>query len=190
MHQEDFCQALGYSCSKKYESDGGPGLAKCFALLDEHSTQPASDKRSLLQWTAFNYIIGNCDAHAKNLSMMISRADYRLAPFYDLLSTRAYPALSANFAMRIGKQRRADWVSRTHWERVAEEAGVGAKAVFAACEELGELVPLKAQALSKDFIASHGAEQTLGRILKGIEAAGRGLLGTIKSKAGPDKERT
>jgi len=183
IHQEDFCQALGYSYSNKYEADGGPGLQQCFALLNEHSTQPAPDKRLMLQWTVFNYLIGNCDAHAKNLSMTVSRAEYRLAPFYDLLSTRIYPALSAKFAMRIGKQSRADWVLKPHWELLAEEAGVGAKAVFAICEELGESAPGKAQALAKDLIASCGAEKTLDRIVKNLETISRKMLGILKSQA-------
>ncbi|MDD5627851.1 MAG: type II toxin-antitoxin system HipA family toxin [Elusimicrobia bacterium] len=180
IHQEDFCQALGYSYSKKYESDGGPGLQKCFGLLNEHSTQPALDKGLLLRWTVFNYLIGNCDAHAKNLSMMLNKAEYRLAPFYDLLSTKVYPALSMKFAMRIGKQYRADWMMKTHWERLAEEAGVGTRAVLAICEELGETTPGKAQALARDLIAGFGAETTLNRIVKNIETTSRRMLGIIR----------
>jgi len=87
---------------------------------------------------------------------------------------------------RIGKQYRADWVLKTHWERLVEEAGVGTKAVFAICEELGETAPGKAQALAKDLISSYGAEKIIGRIVKNIETMSRSMLGIIKSQ-GPDK---
>lgn len=180
IHQEDFCQALGYSYSRKYEADGGPGLEKCFALLDGHSTQPAPDKRLLLQWIVFNYLIGNCDAHAKNLSMLMSKEEYRLAPFYDLLSTRIYPALSVKFAMRIGKQYRADWVGKSHWERLAEEAGVGVKAVIAICEDMGVRVPESARGLADRFSAEHGGKEIVARILKTVTAAAQRMLGALR----------
>ena len=76
LHQEDFCQALGYAHGRKYEADGGPGLKACFGLTSEQSTQPALDKMIMLRWVIFNYLIGNCDAHAKNLSMLINREEY------------------------------------------------------------------------------------------------------------------
>ncbi len=38
--------------------------------------------------------IGNCDGHAKNFSLLREGDSLRLAPLYDLVSTRAYPALS------------------------------------------------------------------------------------------------
>ncbi len=33
LPQEDFCQALGHPPSKKYEGDGGPGIAEGMRLL-------------------------------------------------------------------------------------------------------------------------------------------------------------
>jgi len=40
---------------------------------------------------SFNFLIGNTDAHAKNLSLLHSDSGVKLAPFYDLLSTEVYP---------------------------------------------------------------------------------------------------
>ena len=45
----------------------------------------------LISWVIFNYLIGNRDTHAKNLSLTIARDRVKLAPFYDLLSTAIYP---------------------------------------------------------------------------------------------------
>lgn len=180
LHQEDFCQALGYSYGRKYEADGGPGLKECFGLITEHGTQPALDKMTMLRWVVFNFLIGNCDAHAKNLSMLIRREDYRLSPFYDLLSTRAYGQLSPKFAMRIGKQSRADWVLKEHWERLAEEAGVGAKAVLDLCGEMGEKVPELARPLAAAFSSEHGAKETLDKILMNISSLAKKTLKALK----------
>ena len=38
----------------------------------------------------FNYLIGNANAHAKNVSILISDKGCEIAPFYDLLCVRAY----------------------------------------------------------------------------------------------------
>jgi serine/threonine-protein kinase HipA len=38
----------------------------------------------------FNVLVGNSDAHLKNLSFMVSHEGVQLAPFYDLLSIAVY----------------------------------------------------------------------------------------------------
>ena len=182
LHQEDFCQALGCSYGKKYEADGGPGLKACFGLVGEQSTQPALDKMIMLRWVIFNYLIGNCDAHAKNLSMLIKRVDYRLSPLYDLLSTRVYGKLSPKFAMRVGGQYRSDWVLKDNWERLAAEAGVGWNAVLDLCLELGEKAPAEAEPLAASFAAEHGAKETIDKIAKNVSSMSQKLLGSLKPR--------
>lgn len=180
VHQEDFCQALGVGYGRKYEADGGPGLKACFGLVTDHGTQPVVDKMTMLRWVIFNYLIGNCDAHAKNLSMLITRDDYRLSPLYDLLSTRAYGSLSPKFAMRIGGQHRGDWVHKEHWQKLANEAGVGAKAVFDLCAEMGETVPKLAQPAAAAFAAEHGERETLDKIAKNVAAASKKMMEVLR----------
>ena len=70
IHQEDFCQALGYPPHIKYQNEGGPSLAQCFELIREASTTPALDLLTLLDAVTFNFIIGNNDAHGKNFSFL------------------------------------------------------------------------------------------------------------------------
>jgi serine/threonine-protein kinase HipA len=41
VHQEDVCQALGLSPTKKYQSGGGPGVREMAELLTTFSTAPA-----------------------------------------------------------------------------------------------------------------------------------------------------
>jgi len=181
LHQEDFCQALGYSYGKKYETDGGPGLKACFGIVTEHSTQPALDKMIMLRWVIFNYLIGNCDAHAKNLSTLIKREDYRLSPLYDLLSTRVYGKLSQKFAMRVGGQYRSDWVLKEHWEFLAGEAGVGTKAVFDLCRKMSETAPNIADPLAASFAAEHGAKETIDKIRKNVSAMAKKMREALKA---------
>lgn len=182
VHQEDFCQALGVNYGQKYEAEGGPGLKACFALLDKHSSEPIVDKRALLRAVVFNYLIGNCDAHAKNFSLILDNRMVRLAPFYDLISTRVYDSLNVKFAMRVGGQWRDEWVSKKNWLQLANEAGVGAKAVLAICQELGETVPAAAEKLSKEFLPKHGGEEIIRQLIKHIGNMSKGMLDQLKKE--------
>ncbi|MGK3908219.1 HipA domain-containing protein, partial [Enterococcus faecium] len=80
----------------------GPALAACFQLLRQVSSLPVIDIKMLLQGILYNLIIGNNDAHGKNFSLLYHGKQTRLAPFYDLISTSAYPSLSTKMAMKIG----------------------------------------------------------------------------------------
>ena len=108
IHQEDFCQALGYPSFKKYQADGGPRMRDCYFAVIQYSKNKTADAFFLLQWMGFNYLIGNADAHAKNISFLHKGSHVVLAPFYDLLSTEVYSEkiTSRKIAMLInGKDR-------------------------------------------------------------------------------------
>lgn len=127
LHQEDFCQALGVPPELKYESEGGPSLATCFALIRGASTAPAADLVALLDAVIFNLLIGNHDAHAKNFSLLyMPDRSVRLAPLYDLVSTVFYPDLTERMAMKIGKQPRSALIDPKDIDRFAADAGLGA----------------------------------------------------------------
>ena len=179
LHQEDFCQALGYGYDQKYESEGGPALKNCFALLTEFSTDPIIEKRNLLRWVVFNYLIGNCDAHAKNLSILFTGAQVRLAPFYDLMSTMIYPGLSDKLAMKIGGENRPDWVMKRHWERLAGDADVGVKAVLGICAEMGEKLPGSAESLAKTFTQRYNAAESINKIQKHVSKMSDKLISSL-----------
>lgn len=138
IHQEDFCQALGLLSSQKYESEGGPSLAQCFTLVKTYSTQPAVDIINLLNWIICNYLIGNADAHAKNLSFIITEAGPRLSPFYDILCTHIYPELDSRYAMKIGGENRPQWIKKRHWERLADGIQVKPTLIYSAIEQMLE----------------------------------------------------
>lgn len=125
LHQLDFCQLGGILPDQKYEADGGPGLVDVFARIDQHSAMPALDRLQAVDWLLFNYLIGNADAHGKNLSMLYGPdGTLRLAPAYDLLSLAHWPQLSQTMAMAIGGEHRPEWVMARHWQTLCEAAGL------------------------------------------------------------------
>jgi len=119
LHQEDFCQALGYSYKNKYQEEGGPTFEQCFRLVELESSQTIEDLNRLLKWLVFNICVGNCDHHGKNLSLLMAERNlWRLTPFYDLLCTKIYPTLSHKQAMSVGGSFDGGNLSRHHWEEM------------------------------------------------------------------------
>ena len=125
LHQEDFCQALGYGHEKKYQEHGGPSFAQCYRLVQEASSEPAIDAQHLLRWQIFNVLAGNSDGHAKNLSLLhLPDDETRLAPFYDLVCTRAIKRIDYHLAFDVGGERNPNVITLAHWEALARACDV------------------------------------------------------------------
>lgn len=169
LHQEDFCQALGILPDQKYESEGGPSLQQCFTLIRENSIRPAADQKSLLSWVIFNAIIGNADAHAKNLAILYTARGPQLAPFYDLLSTQIYPELSEKYAMKIGGENRADWLQLRHWEKLADALSLKKRFVLKTVRDTAAIIISNAEIIAEDFHKSHEDVKIIAKILTLIQ---------------------
>lgn len=164
IHQEDFCQALGVPPDAKYEAEGGPGLAACFKILRDYSIQPVADINVLLDWVIFNFLIGNSDAHAKNISLLLSENGPRLAPFYDLLCTAIYPQLAERMAMKIDKENRPDWIIERKWQAFAEEIGINYRLVKNKLNDLSGTILDAAVEVIDQLQGQYGVCEVYGRI--------------------------
>lgn len=98
-HVIDGCQALDLPVSLKYERNFGNGsevrhiregasYEKLFGIKD--FTNPIACRMSLLRWALIQILLGNSDAHAKNISFYMRRSFVEPAPFYDLVSVNVY----------------------------------------------------------------------------------------------------
>lgn len=152
LHQNDLCQVLAIASGKKYEAEGGPSLIACFDAVLARSTQPALDKKRLIEWVIFNVLVGNMDGHAKNLSLISKGSRSQLAPFYDLLCTAVYPQLSQKLAFKIGGENRPQWLMPRHWEQFAEDVAVKPKFVGKAVASLIQRI----EAVLPEVVNEHG----------------------------------
>lgn len=93
-HAIDACQLLGLDRGFKYSQ----GSMDSLAALARACRSPAVARTRLFGWLVFNVLVGNSDAHLKNLSFLVSHEGVQLAPFYDLLSVATYdsPAFDKN----------------------------------------------------------------------------------------------
>ena len=115
VHQEDLAQALGRR--EKYEADGGPSVT-------EIATVPGVT-RAVLYRLVLNWMVGNADGHAKNISVLDPGTERaRLAPAYDVLCTETYPGVPKDHAIRIGGARYPGEVSMSAIERCGATLGI------------------------------------------------------------------
>lgn len=169
LHQEDFCQALGVSPELKYEQEGGPGFAQCFRLVEAWSVEPTLDTLSLLRWALFNFLIGNADSHAKNLSFLYHAGSVRLAPFYDLLSTAVYERVNNKFAMKMGGQKDPRYLMAQDLAAFAKEAGIGLRTVKGQLAELSEKVADEIAPLAQIYRDSYQDPPIVADILRVVD---------------------
>lgn len=97
LNAEDFAQAMGLAPDQKYEIQ----LAAVASLL-RHGDATGQLERDFLHMLAFNVLVGNADAHAKNYSVMLRPDAISLAPLYDVVPVGLYPSFDRALAMKIG----------------------------------------------------------------------------------------
>lgn len=165
LHQEDFCQALGISYDKKYQQEGGPSFKDCFQLIQQVSTNPIKDVENLLRWQIFNVLAGNSDGHAKNLSILYKQNQQaELAPFYDLVCTRAIERIDTKLALSVGGEFNPDKISLSHWIKMAHDCNVREQYLEKMIQNLAEAILINLLATKDTFEAVFGAYPALQRI--------------------------
>ena len=164
LHQEDFCQALGISYEHKYQQEGGPTFHDCYRLVQQVSTNPILDAENLLKWQIFNYLAGNSDGHAKNIAFIYEGQQIHLAPFYDLVCTRAIEGIDNKLALAIGGEFNPNKITLKRWENLARDCNVRFKYFLATLFEIAESLPDKVDRVEEQFEEEMGPYPALQRI--------------------------
>jgi serine/threonine-protein kinase HipA len=142
--QEDCCQALSVAPSRKYESEGGPGIRTIIEFL-KGSDAPDVDQKIFFKAQIVFWLLGATDGHAKNFSIRLgSGGRFRLTPLYDIISTQ--PSLDAKqirqnqmrLAMAVGTSRHyaVHTIVGRHFVQTAQACGLPDKVVTELITEL------------------------------------------------------
>ena len=188
LHQEDFCQALGIDPELKYEPKGAgyPELGSW--LLAMESANPFGDKVCFFESILFDALVGNCENHLKNYSLLYGDgwSSAEMAPLYDLVCTTLYPALDTEMGVSLCPSRR---VQDTTWSSIEGHADAARLpidlitsdflgmadelpgALEVAGDELAALGFPAAKEVSREIIENR--TETIERLAR--EARGRGL---------------
>ena len=146
LPQEDICQALSVPPTRKYQSEGGPGMRDIIQLLKGSDT-PEQDIATFMRACILFWMLGATDGHAKNFSITLGPGGrFHLTPLYDVLT--AQPSLDAGqiqqkkfkLAMSVGRNRHylVDNIMPRHFLQTAELAGVGMPLMRALFEEIAD----------------------------------------------------
>ncbi len=190
LPQEDCCQALSIPPTRKYQSEGGPGVVQIMSLL-KGSDQPTADRITVLKAQMLFWLIGATDGHAKNFSIFLGPGgSFHLTPLYDVLT--AQPSFEKKqidrrqmrLAMSVGTNRhyRIGEIRGRHFVQTGKAAGLAESVVLATIEEMVETAkraPQKIEnTLPTDFpLALHGSvsKGMMDRLdLLGIGVGGKG----------------
>jgi serine/threonine-protein kinase HipA len=166
--QEDFCQLYRLEPTVKYQNAGGPSLEDCAEKIREHSSNSVTDIEQLLKWAAFNVIVGNADAHGKNLSILWGDDGIRLAPFYDILSTTVYGIHDDDFAMSIGRQFKTEKLTRDNWKQLADFLDINIRLIDKINSDLVDTIEPSVNKIMDTFEIKYGVNVTVEKIIKDI----------------------
>lgn len=173
LHVIDGCQALGLPVIAKYERPYGDGrdvagqrtgasLPALFALFRD-GPRPLVNRDALLRWVIFQVMIGNADAHAKNLSFFVRPTGLELAPAYDLVSVGALtdPRLSQTYALAIGDAFTIGDLTPLEWASFAATCALPPKLVARELEQLS----VRARATLADLAEEVRDEGARGEVI-------------------------
>lgn len=149
LPQEDLCQAMGVTSTRKYEQDGGPGMVDCLRLL-AGSANAIADRATFLAAQIFFWMIGATDGHAKNFSIFLEPAGFRMTPLYDILSAEPARASGqvrhqqlqmAMAAIGASRHYRIDQIHPRHFAQTARLADLGDAVIDRAFAQLVQYSP-------------------------------------------------
>lgn len=180
LHAIDACQGLDLPAAYKYERNFGSGrdvahirdgvsFERLFSLA-AWCVQPAVTRRDLLRWALFQFLIGNSDAHGKNVSFFCLPAGLMLAPAYDLVSVTQYRELEHELAMAYGDEFDPWKVTPYDWAIFAQCTNTARSLLAREMRRMGSAAPAAATRQLDDPGYSDAERTFLGRVAAHIES--------------------
>ena len=175
LPQEDCCQALSVPPTRKYESDGGPGLPDLLDLF-MGSDKPEHDRKMIMKASIVFWLLAAIDGHAKNFSLFLHpHGGFSLTPFYDVLSIQ--PNFDAGqlqqrqlkIAMAVGKNRHyvVNEIMPRHFLQTAASSNMGESIIREIFEELLDQGETAVSSVRNDLPPGF-PEQLLESVTKGF----------------------
>ncbi|HLW57059.1 MAG TPA: HipA domain-containing protein [Bacteriovoracaceae bacterium] len=149
-HQEDFCQILEKASFKKYNGS----LEQVGKILKKESDYPGDNLYRLYELTLFNFIIGNVDAHLKNISLIYENETgpkKLLSPAYDLISTDLY-IKDDNEESALAINGKKNKLKEEDFLALAQSFGINEKVHKRLIKRFREHLPIWDELIEKSFL--------------------------------------
>lgn len=181
-HIIDGCQLLGLQSGYKYERPygdhldvrdirDGASLTRFFTAI-EVSPQPAKARLQMLRWLVFQVLLGNTDAHAKNISFYMTAAGPVQAPAYDLVCGALYKTdnVSQTYAMAIGDAFGTEELSAYEWAQFCIATGTNPSLVRKELERGVKTIRTHLPRVSDAVLQDGAVRDVVSQIAEVVEA--------------------
>ena len=137
LRLEDFAQILSKPRGRDYRGKYDAAYEEVAKAIQEHSARPAIDLGRFFRRVVLFALVGNCDGHLKNFSLLETPLGLRLSPLYDVVNTALYDGYDRELALSIGGAKvQLDTVTQPLLREFGREIGLPERAVTQAFEDL------------------------------------------------------
>lgn len=138
---EDFAQILVRPRRRDFSGKYDASFEEAAEVIDRYSARKEIDRLHYFRRILAYALLGNCDSHLKNFSLIETNAGLRLSPAYDVVNSYVYAAqgISTRFGLRLdGEKRQFDSLDRGLLADFARRVGVADKAVIRTFEDFAD----------------------------------------------------
>lgn len=149
LRLEDFAQVLSKPRGRAFGGKYNASYEEAAAVIARYSARPEIDLSRFFRRIVVFALVGNCDGHLKNFSLLETKVGLRLSPAYDIVNTAIYDGFDQNLALGIaGSKRPLDGVTRELLQQFGEDIGLSRAAVSVAFKQI-EMGVTRAEAIIK-----------------------------------------
>lgn len=130
LRLEDFAQILSVPRGADYAGKYNASYEDVAEVIRRHSARSQIDLLRFFRRLVAFAIVGNCDAHLKNFSLLETPTGLRLSPAYDVLNTAIYDGYDQTLALSIGGDRiNLDVLTGAHFRNFGRSIGLPERSV-------------------------------------------------------------
>lgn len=130
LRLEDFAQILEAPRGRDYSGKYNAAYEDIAEAIKKYSARHQIDLQKFFERILAFVVIGNCDAHLKNFSLLERPEGLRLSPVYDVLNTTLYTDTSQDLALSIGGRKvSVHEINRQILEKFGDDIGLSSKAI-------------------------------------------------------------
>jgi serine/threonine-protein kinase HipA len=149
LRLEDFAQILNKPSGRNFGGKYDASYEDVAAVIKQYSARSEIDLARFFRRLIVFVLVGNCDAHLKNFSLLETDAGLRLSPAYDIVNTALYDGFDQNIALSInGKKPHLDQVTRDLLKKFGQSIGLPARAIDQTLADLHNRVRRAAKLLT------------------------------------------
>lgn len=141
LRLEDCAQILRKPKGQDYSGKYDAAYEDIAEIIRTHSSRAPIDLARFFRRLIVFTLLGNCDAHLKNFSLLETPTGLRLSPAYDVVNTAVYDGFDQTLALSIGGRKvQFDEANTELFKTLGKQIGLPERAVTQSFADLKRLV--------------------------------------------------